>query len=58
MFWHVLRGLFFRRKLLKKITEQAKRGKMWQVEAMKRSKIVVEIGGFYYSGILSQIHAL
>ena len=39
--------------IVKKITEWAKQGKMWQVEAMKRSKIVVRIGGIYYCIYLS-----
>ncbi len=29
---------------------------MWQVEAVNRSKNVVRIEGFYYSGILSQTY--
>jgi len=36
-------------KIVKDFTEKAKQGKMWQVEAAKRSKNVVGIGGFYYS---------
>ena len=43
----------FSRKIVKNITELAKRGKMRRIEAVKRSKNVVKGGVFYYSGYFS-----
>ena len=40
-------------KIVKNITELAKRGKMRRIEAVKRSKNVVKGGVFYYSGYFS-----
>ncbi len=37
-------------KIVKNITELAKRGKMRRIEAVKRSQNVVKDGVFYYSG--------
>ena len=39
--------------IVKNVTKIANQGKMGPVDAVKRSKNVVEIGGFYYSGILA-----
>ena len=40
----------FSRKIVKNITDLAKRGKMRHIEAVKRSQNVVKGGVFYYSG--------
>ena len=40
-------------KIVKNITELAKRGKMRRIEAVKRSQNVVKGGVFYYSGYFS-----
>ena len=43
-------GIVFCGKIVKNITDWAKRGKMRRIEAVKRSKNVVKGGVFYYSG--------
>ena len=40
-------------KIVENVTKMANRGKTGQVDAIKRSKNVVGIGGFYYCGILA-----
>ena len=40
-------------KIVKNITDLAKRGKMRRIEAVKRSQNVVKGGVFYYSGYFS-----
>ncbi len=39
--------------IVKNVTGLANRGKLGQVDAVKSSKNVVGIGGFYYCGILA-----
>ena len=48
-------GFAFSVEIVKNVTKVAKRGKTGQVDAVKSSKNVVEIGAFYYSGILEKI---